>query len=244
MPAASNVATIETRPSWAKGLDDREYAWVIAYMVHFNARKAAEEAGVPVRSAHNWGSQCRQRPHVREAIDGAMKERMPALKLTLAERLAAIVTTDIGEIVDWGTERVNLTEGEFDKDGKPLPKRFGRLFSIKVRDLRQLTPAQRASIKSVKKRVTQFGTNFDVVMHDPINAADRLAALLELIKPEQASHGGVTFIIEAPDGTQMRDVTARPQAIDHDAIAAAVAKNKDSTPDELPPGTKLVIEGP
>ena len=226
--AASKAVEASTgigKPDWAKDLNDREYRWVGEYLKGFNSARAAVAAGFSAPSAHQRGYEIKTRPHVRAAINAALREAMPHLKMTLAERLAAIVTTDIGEIVDW--------------------KRSGRRgLAVDMRPLAELNNTQRASIKAIRKRVGPYGDSLDIVMHDPIAAAERLTALLEMTKDTGAGTGGsVTFIIEAPDGHVIRDITAAT-VIDHDAVAAGIAANREPEPDELPPGARIVIETP
>ena len=222
---ADMVPTDPGRPDWAKGLDDREYRYVGEYLKGFNSTRAALAAGFAPSSAYQRAYEMKHRPMVRAAINAALREAMPALKVTLAERLAAIVTTDIGEIVDW--------------------KRSGRRgLAVDMRPLAELNNTQRASIKAIRKRVGPYGDSLDIVMHDPIAAAERLTALLEMTRDTGAGGGGqVVFVIETPEGHVIRDVTAAP-VIDHDAVTAGIAANREPEPDELPPGARIVIETP
>lgn len=220
------VATDPGRPDWAKALNDREYRYVGEYLKGFNSTRAALAAGFAPSSAYQRAYEVKHRPNVRAAINAALREAMPHLKLTLAERMTAIATTDMGEIVEW------------DHVGKR------RKLSMKLRPLGELTPEQRASIKAIRTRSGPSGESFDLVMHDPIAAVERLTALLEMTKDTGAVGGGsVVFVIETPDGHVIRDVTAAT-AIDHDAVTAGIAANREPEPDELPPGPRIIIETP
>ena len=45
--AANAVITNQKRPTWGRELDEREFAFVCAYLVDFNATKAGLAAGMP-----------------------------------------------------------------------------------------------------------------------------------------------------------------------------------------------------
>lgn len=248
--AASNVAESPTRPRWAKDLDDREYAFVLSYTGHFNATRAAIDAGAPKASAHNWGHIARRRPHVRAAIDAAIKEAMPQIKLTIAERLAAILTTDIGDVVTWGKKRVQTNFGDVYPAGHPKagqlkPPRYGTILDVDVRDLKSISPSARAAVKAIRKRVGPYGSAIDIQLHDPVIAARGLAEILDLTqRDDSASGGGVIFVIEAPDGSQISHFSQAPTVIEGSVIDAAIKANKEPLADELPPGAVLDIETP
>lgn len=251
--AASNVALVEDRPSWAAKLSDREFVWVSRYIIHFNGTRAAIESGSPPGSAYARAHDIKHRPHVRAAIQAAMKEAMPAIKMTIAERLAAIVTTDIGQIVEWGEGRVNLNAGQVDSKGRRKKAHYAETTVMRVRDVKKLDDTQRAAIKSIKRRVSIHGSSIDVVMHDPVIAAERLQHLLELTKENPNATGGtVTFVIEAPDGSVMTLAPAGGKVIEGEVVDAAIkADRAESGPEDAPPGSrsrgrggKLTIETP
>lgn len=233
-------------PPWAKGLDNREYAFVSHYLQEFNGSAAARAVGTPTKSAGPMACRWLQQTHIREAINLAMQEALPSIKLTLAERLAAVARTDIGDIMDWGRRRVNLNAGLTDKDGKPRKPRYADALRVSVRDRKKLDTAQRQAIKSIRKRVGLYGESVEVVMHDPLAAAEKFADFFGLRhNPETTKTGGqITFIIETPDGAVIRE---KPSAIgiDRNAIDAAIKANVEPDKDELPPGAKaFVVEPP
>lgn len=232
-----SIAVVEDKPSWAKDLDDREYAWLIEYLIDFNAKRAALAVGAKTRSAHNRGSDYKRRPHIRAALAAAMRERMAPIKMTMMERLAAIVTTDIGEIVQWQDRRTKIGSGK--------QTRYIQTFDMNVRPTKDLSLTARAAIKSVKRRAGLRGDSLEVVMHDPIAAAEKLAAILGITDAQVGPAGGnVTFVIEAPDGTVVTQVRDGGPVIDHEEIQKGMAKNRPVGPEELPPGAKLEIETP
>jgi hypothetical protein len=243
--AARNVATTSKRPAWARDLSDKEYAWLLSYLQTFNRRQAAIDAGHSEVGAHSRGSEIAKKPHIRKAIEGALKERLPAIKLTLAERLAAIATTDITQITSWGKKKIQINQGAVDADGKAQKPRYQTVWDLDVKPSSELSPSERASIKTIKKRPTLYGTGIELTMHDPISAAEKLATLLELVASRDGDGGGnVTFVIELPDGSTITDMGKAPTIIDNDAIRSHVRARKTAAEDEVPPGTRLVIEPP
>lgn len=249
---AKSVAVIQKRPTWAKELDDREFAFVSSYLGHFNGTRAALDAGIPKKSAHAQAWDLKQRQRVRDAIDAGMREKMPALKLTLAEKLMAIAGQNPDDYFKWGDQKVTETVGNgVDENGMPKFKtRQVTSQTLRLTPSSKLTPQQLAAVKGVKKRINNAGTTLELQLHDPMQAIDRIAALLNLQPREQVAGGGtVHFVIEAPDGTVLKSLgqAEHPTQIDRAAINAQIAADAEPVED-LPPGAKpqtgLVIETP
>jgi phage terminase small subunit len=246
--AKTEANAVSVRPTWAKDLTDREMIFVEAYVRDLNALRAALAAGAPKASAHNYGHDCKNRPHVRAVIDILLKERMSALKMSLAERLAAVALQRPQDYFQWGERKVKEIRGDgFDKDGKPKFKT--RTYSepiVKLTPAKKLDERQLAAVKGVKTRVSAHGRTVELLLHDPMIATQRLAELLGMQQVEQAGGAGhVTFIIEAPDGGVIR-ADAPALGIDRSAVDAAIAGNAEPDPEDAPPGAKqmLVIETP
>lgn len=240
-----NAVAAASRPVWAKGLDEREFLFVSWYIVGFEGTKAALAAGCPKASAHAQAWQIKQRPHVREAIDAALREKMPAIKMVLSERLAAIATADHADYFQIVEKKTRSKDPG--KDGKR--KTFTET-TMRITPTADLTERQRAAVKGIKQRVGLYGTTLELQLHDPMMAIDRIAALLNLQPREQVVGGGtVSFIIEAPDGSVLKSLaqTTSTSQIDRAAIDAQIAADAEPVED-LPPGAKpqtgLVIETP
>lgn len=234
--AASNVATIPERPAWAKSLDDREYLWTAQYLIDLNASRAAQDGlGAKPSSARVIGHGIKHRPQVRAALDMALRDRLPSLKLTLAERLMKMATADPADYFQVVEKRVTITTGK----GKTKRRRTFMQAGVQVTPTKKLSEEQRIAIKGVKQRTGLYGTTIELQLHDPMQAGLRLAELLGLQQIAQdGAGGGVVFIIEAPDGAA---IGMRPAGaiIDQNAVDALVAKNT-AAPDveDLPPGAK------
>ena len=250
--SAKTIAVIGKRPAWAKDLNDREFVFVSAYLENFRPRDAGLRAGFPASSAHTRAWEMKQRLHVRDAIDAALHEKMPALKLTIAERLMAVIGAKPEDYFKWGDQKVTETVGDgFDADGNPKFKtRKTTRQTLTLTPSSKLTPQQLAAVKGVKKRINNAGTTLELQLHDPMMAIDRIAALLNLQPREQVVGGGtVSFIIEAPDGSVLKSLaqTTSTSQIDRAAIDAQIAADAEPVED-LPPGAKpqtgLVIETP
>ena len=241
---SKSVVAVFKRPGWAKELDDREFAFVSSYLGHFNATRAALEANIPKPSAHAQGWMIKNRPHVREAIDAGLREKMPALKLSFAERLAAIAEADHADYFQLVEKRVRAQ----DPNGKKGAKRTFTHTVMQLTPTAKLTERQRAAVKGIKQRIGLYGTTIEIQLHDPVAAIEKAGALLGLNhEQKQASIGNVTFVIETPDGTTMKTVAGPTSPIDRDAIDAQIAADAEPVED-LPPGarpqSKLQIETP
>lgn len=69
-------------------MNDRQEAFCLRYVVHFNATKAAQEAGYAERTAYQQGYRLLQRQDVQERI-AALFEPMKAEAAEVSARLAA-----------------------------------------------------------------------------------------------------------------------------------------------------------
>ena len=242
--AATAVVKKQQRPAWGKDLDGREFAFVCAYLVDFNATKAGLAAGMPKAGAHVQAHLLKQRPHVRDAIEAGLREKMPTIKLVLAERLAAIATADHADYFQVVEKKTWLKD-----PGKNGKRQSFTETRMRITPTAKLTERQRAAVKGIKQRVGLYGTSLELQLHDPMQAIDRIATLLNLQPREQVAGGGsVTFLIEAPDGTVLKSLgQTTTSQIDRAAIDAQIAADAEPVED-LPPGAKpqtgLVIETP
>lgn len=211
-PSSSEyLVEIGKRPRWAFRLDDREYLFVMAYARLLNAAAAAREIGYNKSTAATYGSVLMSRPHVREAIHEMHQHRLPLIKTSMMERLMAIVSADISDYVDWN-------------DGQ-----------VTVKSRAEIHPDKRLAIKSIKERRGPWGSTVELMLHNPIDAIEKLANLMDLMpKAEDAKgpgSGPVTVIIEGLHPQNSTSVT-----IDHDALKRSIAENAEADPEELPPG--------
>lgn len=209
------VPALEKRPSWARGLTDREFLFVMAYGRHWNATDAAKQAGHSKVSAGNAGHKLMNSPRIREAIHEMTNELLPLIKTSLAERLMSMVNANISDYISW--------------DGT------GTRAQVNIKSSKTLTAAQKACIKSVKKRVSANGSTIELTLHDPLAAAEQLSKLLGLVKPDgelgPRSGGNVTVIIE---GLVPKDDAAT--TIDITAIQQHIKAAAFEEPEEKPPG--------
>lgn len=231
---------IAVRPAWAKALDEREFAFTASYIEHFNAARAARAAGSAAKASNVMGHRWRNLPHIREAIDKALAEKMPAVKLSIIEKLGAILMADPADYAQVATR--------FRYTGEGKARRRLTYQQVEVTATKKLTPQQRLAVKGVKQRTSLYGSTIEVQLHCPIAAATKLADILGMNQGDKGPvGGGVTFVIETPDGTTMTMQTGGASAtseIDHAAIDAEIEKNIE-VEEELPPGaSRLEIETP
>lgn len=210
---STHLVEIGARPRWATNLDEREYLFVCAFGRHLNAAAAAREAGTSIKSSGQVGYLLMSRPHVREAIHEMNSHRLPLIKVSLMERLMAIASADIRDYVDW--------EGD----------------NVRVKSKLKLPREKTLAIKSIRERRGKWGSTIELQMHDPLDAIQKLATLLDIMpKPaEDKDKGGggasVTVIIEGLHQGGTSAVT-----IDHESLQAELRSNRAPDPDELPPG--------
>lgn len=244
--AEANAVTV--RPTWAKDLNDREMIFVEHYVRDMNATKAGLAAGFSKASAHVLGHECKHRPHVRAVIDLLLRDRMSSLKLSLAERLTAVALQDPRDYFKHDEKTVTqVYQSGLNPDGTPKFKTRRYMEpTLRITPMKKLDERQRAALKGIKKRVTPSGTTIEVILHDPINATQRLAELLGMTQAEEGAGGGhISFIIETPDGTVVKPQHgAAPIGINRNAIDAEIAKNTEPDADELPPGARMIVEPP
>lgn len=211
--SSEHLVEIGKRPRWAYALDEREYLFVCAFGRHMNAAAAAREVGVSEKSAGQVGYLIISRPHVREAIHEMHLHRLPVIKVSMMERLMAIASANISDYVDWDGDQV------------------------RVKSKLKLSRDKTLAIKSIKEKRSQWGSTIELQMHDPLEAIQKLAGLLDLLpkpeaeKPGQPGIGNVTVIIEGLNPTSNAAVT-----IDHDMLRQSLKDNRSPDPDELPPG--------
>lgn len=210
---STHLVEIGARPRWASKLDEREYLFVCAFGRHLNAAAAAREAGTSEKSSGQVGYLLMSRPHVREAIHEMNSHRLPLIKVSLMERLMAIASADIRDYVDW--------EGD----------------QVRVKSKLKLPREKTLAIKSIRERRGKWGSTIELQMHDPLDAIQKLASLLDILpKPADEGKGAgagssVTVIIEGLNPGPNTGVT-----IDHETLQASLRANKAPDPDELPPG--------
>ena len=84
-------------PDWATSLDERERAWLDAYIVAgFNANAASREVGI----AESSGGRLRRDPRVIRALEGMLRESGLARSRVL-EELGALAFSSLSDAVNW-----------------------------------------------------------------------------------------------------------------------------------------------
>ena len=110
-------------PRLPNGLNPRQQAFVLAYLVHFNATQAAIEAGYSKKTARFQASELLTNPNIEKALEQAQVKRnakhegLAERVIAEAERLAFMDDSDDGE---WSFARVTAKQKALDWLAKHL----------------------------------------------------------------------------------------------------------------------------
>lgn len=188
------------RPVWARPLDEREWRFVEEYLVDLNASAAFRRSNPNYTGKQSDSLAClmMRRPHVQEAIDGALASRFSITKASILEHLSAVAFAEPGDYADWDS-----TTG------------------LKTKASRLLSKHQRRAIQSVEETESTVGVGkrqkkvrrTRIRLYSKPDALEKLAKVTGILRelPEASSGGTVVFIIEGPDS---RPVTIEGQAVD------------------------------
>lgn len=110
-------------------MSPQEHAFVVEYLRHFNASRAARDAGYSPRSSARQGFELLRRPEVQQAIAAATAERLARANIDadfVLREWAAIATADVNEIMQHrrvccrychGIDgKYQRTQSEYDRD--------------------------------------------------------------------------------------------------------------------------------
>jgi phage terminase small subunit len=164
-------------------MTDKQTIFIERYLMHFNASRAALEAGYSEDTAYSIGSENLKKPEIRQAIDSRLiaifQETNIELKATVLKCLQNIAYSDIKNYV-------NIVKKE--KDGK-------KYTSL---DFEDTTDIDTYAIKSIKQN-TQGGIS--VELYDKTKGLELLGKYLAMFT-ERVEHSGnidvknTTFVIE------------------------------------------------
>jgi phage terminase small subunit len=164
-------------------LTNQQKKFVIEYLAHPNATKAAQRAGYSRRNAHNTGSELLKLPEIKQAVaDGmAQFEVTPERVITELARLAFADIRDIGEVTEGGVIFIPTSE---------------------------LSPEDAASIKKIKSTTTRDEdgverTTLEIEQYDKIRALELLGRRFKLfvdkVEMDTGADGFVVRLKGLPD---------------------------------------------
>lgn len=93
----------ETETNELPPLTEKEAIFVRELTTHWNAARAAREAGATIERARHVGSEWKTKPHIKAHIDAHVKKRAEENRIdaeNLKERLIAIIRADPRELID------------------------------------------------------------------------------------------------------------------------------------------------
>jgi phage terminase small subunit len=168
-------------PQALEDLTPPQQLFVREYLVDLNATQASIRAGHSEHCASEIGYENLRKPQIMAAIDSAFMELGGVTRSRIVDELGAIAFSDIGNIVNWEDENLDLgpgdiavIEGEEVKAGK---EGITRIIRSKVRILASANIDP--SLRRVIAEVSQTDRNsLKVKLYDKISALDKLARAL------------------------------------------------------------------
>jgi hypothetical protein len=165
----------------------REWSFVEQYLIDLNASAAVRRIGdYKGPNSDVIAAGFMRRPHVQEAIDGALASRFSITKASILEHLSAVAFAEPGDYADWDS-----TTG------------------LKTKASRLLSKHQRRAIQSVEETESTVGVGkrqkkvrrTRIKLYSKPDALEKLAKVTGILRelPEASSGGTVVFIIEGPD---------------------------------------------
>lgn len=136
----------------------RQKLFVEHYLISMNGADAVRAAGYQTRNPRCTASELLSKPHIQEAIDKGIADRVARLHITqdfVLLKLAEIAQSSIGDYL------------RFDRNG------------VELRDMNEIPPEKIALIKELNEGEQK---NIKLVMHDKISALDKLARHLGMFE--------------------------------------------------------------
>lgn len=137
----------------ARGLTDKQKAFVAEYLVDLNATQAAVRAGYSAKTAYSTGQENLKKPEIQDAIQQAQCHREKRTLVTqdrVVAELAKIAFGDARDVMRWGPGGVVLVPSDI------------------------LTDDQAASVAEVSESTTKDGGSIKLKRHDKVKALELL----------------------------------------------------------------------
>lgn len=164
-----------------KKITDQQNIFIDSYLVHFNACRAAKEAGF--KHPLQYGYQLLRKPHIKEEIDSRTKvisDSNKHLKNRIIQELTSIAFSSICDV------------GE-----------FGEVSGFTLYDSKDLSPSILRSISEVNTTSTEKGTNTRVKLHSKIQALEILGKHLGMFKEQTLQVEVKPYIIRRLSGEEI-----------------------------------------
>ncbi|HEU0069637.1 MAG TPA: terminase small subunit, partial [Nitrospiraceae bacterium] len=178
-------------PKSIRKLTAKQLRFMLEYLVDMNATQAAIRAGYSQKTAKEQG------PCLLTKVHQFMPQYLgPILQGTalkaeqVVQGLSLLASSDIGDYMKWDSKK-----------------------KLTLKDISELTPAQRYCIESVEEKITQWGTTIKLRLAKKQPALDSLAQYWNLFKRTTAAKGlWVTF----EDGTMHGGTTkTKREGLEH-----------------------------
>lgn len=157
-------------------LTAKQLRFMLEYLVDMNATQAAIRAGYSQKTAKEQGSRLLTKVHpFLPQYLGPILQGTALKAEQVVQGLSLLASSDVGDYMKWDSKK-----------------------KLTLKDMSELTPAQRYCVESVEEKITQWGTTIKLSLAKKQPALDSLAQYHNLFRRSLASKGlWVTF----EDGT-------------------------------------------
>jgi phage terminase small subunit len=159
----------------------QQAAFVESYMVHFNAKRAAEEAGFKANPAM-YGYQLLKKPHIKKEIEARAKafaDTKMALKERIVEEICSVAFSNLEDL------------GRFGPSG------------FEIKDFSTVSESAKRAISEFTVNETDKSVNAKVKLHDKTRALDLLSKILQMHKDNEVSVNVKPYVIKKRNGVEI-----------------------------------------
>lgn len=158
----------------ARGLNPKQRLFVGHYLKSLNATQAAIEAGYSAKNAGKIGPALLGDSRIAAAVQRAMDKRAAKLEITadrVLEEIAAVAFAHMGQYATWHDDKVSLTDSS------------------------EVDPR---AVSEVSQRMTRYGNNVGIKLHDKLGALEKLGKHLGMWK-DAGGEGGAPPVKAYPE---------------------------------------------
>ena len=167
-------------PKSIRKLTAKQLRFMLEYLVDMNAAQAAILAGYSQKTAKEQGSRLLIKVHqFLPQYLGPMLQGTALKAEQVVHGLSLLASSDIGDYMKWDSKK-----------------------KLTLKDMSELTPAQRYCIVSVEEKIMQWGTTIKLHLAKKQPALDSLAQYHNLFRRAEKSKG---LVVVFEDGTVHRD---------------------------------------
>lgn len=185
-------------------LNPKQELFCQQYTIHWNATRAAKEAGYSEKSAMELGYQLLQNPSVKSRIEKLTEHALKEMGISRARvlnELSRIAFTNMSDLANWNESGVRFKSSE------------------------EISPEIATAISEVSETVTQAGGTLKIKQHDKVKALELLGKHLKMFTDKHEHSGPDGKPIETLNKSDLTD-----EQID-ERLALLMAKINSKTND-------------